>query len=112
MASSPAISATACFMIPPESFLCGRCRRFTERRLRGRKPRNRYAERRTGNIIQADLVAERNRGGIAAMLAADAELQVLASLAPALVADADEFADTLLVNRHERIGRENAFGRV
>ena len=46
-----------------------------QRRLRGRQPRHRHAVRAAGHIIQPHLLAERDRGRVAAVLAADAELQ-------------------------------------
>src|SRR4051812_33989843 len=47
-----------------------------ERRLRRRKPRNRHAVGRGRDVIEADFLAERDRRRIAAMLAADAELDL------------------------------------
>ena len=52
-------------------------------------------------------MAEGDRGRIAAVLAADADLQLRAHLAAALDADAHQFTDALLVDRHERIGRQD-----
>jgi hypothetical protein len=45
---------------------------------------------------------------IAAMLAADAELDVRARLAPALGGDGDEFADAFLIERDEGIARDQS----
>ena len=42
------------------------------------------------------------------MLAADADLELLSHLAAALDADPHQFADALPVDRHERIGRQDA----
>src|SRR5262245_66464950 len=53
-------------------------------------------------------MAERHRGRIAAMLAADAELEVAPHLASALGGDAHERADAGAVEGDERIGGENA----
>src|SRR5436305_15253870 len=47
-----------------------------QRRLRRRKPRDRQAVRRAGHIVEADLVTELDRRRVAAVLAADAELQL------------------------------------
>src|SRR6202000_893835 len=52
-----------------------------QRRLCGGEARDQHAERRARDVVQPDLVAEGDRGRIAAVLAADAELQVLAHLA-------------------------------
>ena len=49
-------------------------------RVRGRKPGDRHSERRAGNVIQANLVAEDHRGGIATMFTTDAALQILLDL--------------------------------
>ena len=49
---------------------------FGERGLRGGEARDRHAVGRAGDVIEPDLLAEAHRGGIAAMLAADAELQL------------------------------------
>src|ERR1044072_6319438 len=65
---------------------------FAERGLRGGEPRDRHAVRRAGHVIEPDLVTERDRCGIAAMLAAHAELQPVAHLAAATGRDADEVA--------------------
>jgi hypothetical protein len=54
--------------------------------LRRREPRDRHAEGRAGDVVEADLLAEGDGGRVAAMLAADAELEVRARLAPALAA--------------------------
>src|SRR5258708_4892732 len=78
-------------------------RGFSGRRLRGRKPGDRHPERRARDIVEPDLMAERDRARIATMLAADADLEVAAGRASALDADPDELADAFAVDRHERI---------
>src|SRR6185295_8735915 len=55
---------------------------------------------------------ERDRGRVAAMLAADADLEFLSHLPPALDADPYQLADALLVDRDERISRKDAARRV
>src|SRR4029077_4608028 len=85
---------------------------LAERRLRGGKPRDRHAERRARHVVEPDLVADRRGCRIAAVLAANAELERVARLAAAVRRDADQFADALAVERNERIGLENAFGGV
>ncbi len=42
------------------------------------------------------------------MLAADADLELRAGLAPALDPDAHQLADALAVDRHERVSRKDA----
>jgi len=43
------------------------------------KTSNRHPKRRAGDIIKPNLVAEDDRCGVTAMLAADSDLQILAS---------------------------------
>src|ERR1051326_2831361 len=85
---------------------------FPECRLGGGEAGDRHAERRAGDVIEPDLVAEGDRGGIAAVLAADAELENVASLATARDRDSDQLADALAIERDEGIDRQNAFGRI
>src|SRR5208282_4795244 len=77
-------------------------------RLRGGEPRDRHAERRARHVVEIDLVAEGDRSGIAAVLAADADLQLGTDFPPALDADAHQFADALLIDRHERVAGQDA----
>ena len=53
-------------------------------------------------------MAERDRGRVAAMLAANADLELRLHGAAALDADLHQFADALLVDRDERIARQDA----
>lgn len=62
------------------------------------------AEGAAGDVGQADLVAECDGRRIAALLAADAELDVRAGLAAELRCHLDEAADACLVELGERIG--------
>src|SRR3954470_10651277 len=86
-------------------FACGL---LAERGLRRRQPRDRHAERRARHVVEPDLMAERDRSGIAAVLAADADLEVLADLAAALDADPHQRADAVAVDRDERIAGQDA----
>src|SRR5215471_18594999 len=79
-----------------------------ERRLRRGEASNRYAIGRAGNVVEPGLVAEEHRRRIAAMLAANAELELGPSLAPALAGDLDQLAHPLRVQRGERIVLEDA----
>src|SRR5262249_48522865 len=74
-----------------------------ERRLRRGEARDRHAIGRRADVVEADVVEEVHRGGVAAVLAADAELQVAARPPPALDAGADDVADAGDVDRRERI---------
>ena len=81
-------------------------------RLRSRQPRNRYPEWRTGHVVEADLLAKGDRRWIAAVLAANAKLDVRPRLPPALRCDLDEFAHTIRIERNEGIGFENALSKI
>src|SRR4029453_12103378 len=80
---------------------------FLERRLRRGEARQRDAVRGAGHVLQAELVAERDRGRLTAVLPADAHLDVLHAAA-ALDRDAHEVADAALVDRLERVPLEHA----
>src|SRR5882757_9260654 len=86
--------------------------RLAERGLRGGETRDRHPIGRARDVVEADLVAERDGGGIAAMLAADAHLQIGPRLASARDADLDELADAVAIDRDEGIDLENALGDV
>src|SRR5262245_40177640 len=74
-------------------------------RLCRRQPGDRYAEGRTTHVVQADLVTELDAVGVAAVLAADADLEVTACAAALLDADLHQPADTVKVDCLERIAR-------
>src|SRR5688572_26819767 len=67
---------------------------------------------RAGDVIQSDLGAEVDGGRVAAMLAADAELELGAGLAAALGGDLHQFADTFRVDADEGILLEDALPLV
>src|SRR4029077_14300383 len=97
----------------PLSAVSGRARGIlAERSLRGGEPRDRHAERRARHVIEPDLVAERNRCRIAAVLAADAELQAIARLAAAVGCDPDQLAHALAIERDKRIDGQNSLRRI
>ena len=72
-------------------------------RLRCRQARDRHAEGRAGNVGQADAVAELHGGRIAAVLAADAQLDVGAGLTAEIGCHLDQLADADLVEAGEGI---------
>src|ERR1700760_4111734 len=78
-----------------------------KRRLCGRQTRYRYTKWRAGNIIQTRVVTEANGCRIAAMLAANAELETVARLTAACRRDANKFADTIDIDGDERIARDH-----
>jgi hypothetical protein len=67
----------------------------SQRRLGRRQPRDRDAERRARDIVEPDALAECDAGGIAAMLAADAELDVRPRRPAALGGERHQLADAL-----------------
>jgi plasmid stability protein len=67
-------------------------------RLRRREPGDRHAIGRARDVIQAGLLAEGDRGRIAAMFAADTELQVRARRPAALRRDLDQLANALNID--------------
>src|SRR5271165_1727945 len=75
-----------------------------ERGLRGRESGDRDAERRARDVVEMNGLAERDRGGIATVLAADANLEVRSDRAATLGGDLDEFSDANGIERHERVG--------
>src|SRR5262249_45889732 len=85
---------------------------LAERRLCRREPGDRNPERRAGNVIKTNLMAERNRGRVAAVLAADADLEIIACRAAALDADPHQLADPFAIDRDEWVGREDAALRI
>src|SRR5512133_3176523 len=65
-----------------------------------------HPERRAGHVVQAQLVAEPHRVGVAAVLAADPQVQVRAGLAALLAGDPHQPAHPGLVDGHERVDRD------
>src|SRR3954470_8976393 len=92
--------------------LCLARHRLAERGLRGGEAGDRDAVGRAGDVVEADRMAEGDGGGIAAVLAADADLERGARLTTACDADLDELADAFLVERDEGIDRQDALGHV
>src|SRR5262245_14189803 len=79
-----------------------------DRGLRRREASDRGAERGGANVVETNLVAEGDRLGIAAVLAADADLEIRASLATALDGNPHHRADALAVKHLEWVVRQNA----
>ena len=82
--------------------------RLGERRLRRGEPRERHAVRRAGDVVEPEPVAERDRARLAAVLAADPELDARLRASPALDRDPHEVADPVLVEHLERVPLEDA----
>src|SRR5262245_3083963 len=94
---------------PPSSVFC--CL-LPQRRLGGGKARDRHAKRRAGDIVERRLVAERDRGWIAAVLAANSDLELAPRRAPALDTDADQLAHSVPIDGNERVGRKNTARQI
>src|ERR1019366_659115 len=79
-----------------------------ERRLGGGETGDRDAEGAAAHVIEPDLLEEGDARRVAAVLAADAELQAVAHLAPAPRGHLDERADAFHVERDEGVSRQDA----
>src|SRR5205814_5387133 len=79
-----------------------------QRRLCRGQPRDRHAIGRAGHVVEPGLVTEKYRGRVAAMLAADAKLELGPRLAATLGRDVDQFAHALDIERGEGIMLEDA----
>src|SRR5215212_1537469 len=77
------------------------------RRLGGGHPRDRHAVRRAAHVVEPGHLEEGDRLGVAAVLAADAELQVRLRLAARPRREPDEPADAGPVDRLERAAVED-----
>jgi len=71
--------------------------------VRCRQSGDRHPIRRTGDIVETDLVAEDDAGRLAAMLAADTEFDLRSGLASFVAAHLDQLADAGLVDGDERV---------
>src|SRR3954471_7534220 len=77
--------------------------RFLDRRVRCGQSRDRDAEGRAAHVVQADVVAELDGFRVAAVLAADAALEIAAHAAALLDGHADQLADAGRVDALEGI---------
>src|SRR5438132_2703875 len=73
------------------------------RGLRRSQTRDRHAERRRADVVEPDFLEKPDRVRIAAVLAADPELEILACRAPLRHRDLDELADAGRFDRRERV---------
>ena len=80
-----------------------------QRRLRRREPRDRHAVRRAAHVVEADLVEEVDRRRVAAVLAADAELEVGPRLAALLDAPSPRAGPTPSVSIDANGSRSRIF---
>ena len=82
------------------------------RRLPGRDPCDLDAVRGARDVVESRAVAELDRLGVAAVLTADAELDVRLDPPRQLGGHRDELADAILVERLERVGRQDVARQV
>mmetsp|Transcript_6723 Transcript_6723/g.17216 ORF Transcript_6723/g.17216 Transcript_6723/m.17216 type:complete len:986 (-) Transcript_6723:44-3001(-) len=80
--------------------------------LRGGEARDGHAEGRAGHVVQALAVEEVHRGGVSAVLPADAHLELGARRPPVLGAHLDELPHALLVQHLEGVVLEDALLEV
>src|SRR5229473_1555377 len=78
-----------------------------ELRLRGSQPGHGYPVGRAGDVVQTAGAEEADRIGIAAVLAADTDLELGIRSSSLVRSQPDELADTLLVDRLEGVPGEN-----
>ena len=89
-----------------------RCPSRLERRLRGRHARDRQPERRAAHVVEPGAMEERDRVGVAAVLAADRRARAAARAArPRSTAMLDERADAVLVDRSRTASGRGCRGR-
>src|SRR5690606_35361307 len=81
--------------------------RLGQSHLRRGELGDRDAEGRAAHVVQADAVAEHDAGWIAAVLAADADLEIGASPPAAFDAELHQLADAFLIDRLARIIRDD-----
>src|SRR5437588_520892 len=77
------------------------------RQLSRPAPRDGDAERRARHVIHPHMVAELHRRGLAAVLAADPDLQLIATASAQSHRELDQLADAVLVEHLERVVLEN-----
>src|SRR6184192_648983 len=83
-----------------------------ERRLGGRDARDRHAVRRAAHVVEPGQLEELDRLGIAAVLAADAELEVRLGLAAGPRRESDQPAHARAVDRLERAAVDDVLVHV
>src|SRR4029077_15510907 len=72
-----------------------------------REARDRHAERRAGDVVELEAVAEADRARLTTVFATDADLQLGLDAAAALGRDTHQVADAFLVETLERIALED-----
>src|SRR6185369_10880914 len=87
--------------------LVARGRLLAQRRMRCGQAGDRDSEGRAGDVVEAHVVAELDAVRVAAVLAADPDLEARARGAAPLDGPLHQAADTLGVDRHEWINRQD-----
>ena len=77
--------------------------RIFNRSLRSGEAGNGHTEGRAADVVQADVVAELNTRGVAAVLTADAQAQIGAGLTAVVCSHLDQLAHADLIQMLERI---------
>src|SRR5437763_17015357 len=72
-----------------------------------RQPGDGHPVRRTTDVVQPDLMAEHDAGGVASVFPADSDFQLLAGLATTRHADFHQPPDAVLIDRLERIAADD-----
>src|SRR5262249_44703565 len=83
-----------------------------EPRLGGGQSSDRNHEGRARHVGHPDLMTELHRRGLAAVLAADPDLQIRPRAPTAFDAEADQLADPFLVENRERVVRQQVLLEV
>src|SRR4051794_21634212 len=78
-----------------------------QHRLRRSEARRRHAERRARHVVHAHLHTELDAARLAAVLAADADLQLFPRRTALADADLDDLADADLIEHLERVLRQD-----
>src|SRR5262245_61810275 len=80
---------------------------FDDGRLGRSQPGDRHTVRRTTDVIEPDLVAEHHAGRVAAVLAADPDLELFAGPAAAGNSQLHQSSDAVLIDRLEGIAADD-----
>src|SRR5271165_299480 len=77
-----------------------------------RQPRREHAEGRTRYVVEAEVGTELDRGRLAAVFAADPDLDGRTSRPALLDRNLDELSDAFAIKHGERVLLQDAFGKI